>query len=389
MFKLLDCNNFWSPSGGGVRRYHLEKIEYFKDRTDTAYVFVMHDDRTYTEQIEENAYIEHLKVPKVAGNWEYRYLIRSKSLAPILKNHDPDVIEVGSPYIMPKLVNRIVKKNQLRAKVFGFWHADFPVTYVRRFLENTPFKNIGERIAWRHARKHYNRMDGVLVASQVIMDRMEQNGVENLHFSPLGVNKDLFNPDKRNEKLAHELKAGNSDRLILFFPHRFSKEKGLHILLKSYEILSQSLELAPTLILAGTGPYENLVAEAVEKYEHVHFKGFIHSKEEMAEYYASADLGFALSGWETFGLSLVESLSSGLPLIAAGAGAAMEHIEKSQAGLILDEVSPQALATAVAKFANMDEKQGMKEKARLYAANLSWKNCFDKQLEIYRSAVEE
>ena len=139
MFTLIDCNNFWSPSGGGVRRYHLEKMEYFKQRADVKYIFIMHDSKTYTEQIGENAYIEHLKVPKVMGNWEYRYLVKSKTIAPLLLQHDPDVIEVGSPYFMPKVIHKIVEKNKLKAKVFGFWHADFPVTYVKRFLSGLPF----------------------------------------------------------------------------------------------------------------------------------------------------------------------------------------------------------------------------------------------------------
>ena len=60
----------------------------------------MHDNATYTEQIGERAYIEHLKVPKVMGNWEYRYLIKKAPMEPLLLKHNPDVIEVGSPYFM-------------------------------------------------------------------------------------------------------------------------------------------------------------------------------------------------------------------------------------------------------------------------------------------------
>ncbi len=387
MFKVLDCNNFWSPSGGGVRRYHLEKMEFFKDRSDVAYVFVMHDSSTFTEQIGENAYIEHLEVSKVAGNWEYRYLLKSAPLAPIIKRHDPDIIEVGSPYFMPGIVNSIVKKNRLKAKVFGFWHADFPVTYVGRFLDGFPFnfRTLGERVAWRYARKNYNRMSGVLVSSQVIMDRMAANGLQNLHFAPLGVNQELFHPNKRNETLVKQLKAGNPDRMVMFFPHRFSKEKGLHLILEAYGELEKKMEVAPALVLVGIGPYENLVREAADKYQHVHFKGFVSSKEEMAEYYASADLGFALSAWETFGLSLVEALSSGLPLIAAGAGAAKEHIEKSGAGVVLPDLTVKDLVDAIISFDKLDKSE-LNEKARGYASKLSWDQCFTNQLQVYRDA---
>ncbi|WP_109829624.1 glycosyltransferase [Reichenbachiella versicolor] len=388
MFTLVDCNNFWSPSGGGVRRYHLEKMEYFKNRKDVKYVFIMHDSKTYTEQIGETSFIEHLGVSKVMGNWEYRYLLNSKSIEPLIVKHDPDSIEVGSPYFMPRIVNSIVSKNKLKARVFGFWHADFPVTYVKRFLSGMPFNlaQYGENWAWSMGRKRYNRMDGVLASSQVIIDRMRLNGIEDIHFVPLGVNEVLFHPNKKDNQLRERLKAGNEDRLILFFPHRFSKEKGLDILLGAYEKLVNTMSIEPALLIGGTGPYQNLVEEAADKYEHVHFKGFIDSKEDMATYYASADLGFALSAWETFGLSLVESLSAGLPLIAAGDGAAMEHIEKSGAGYILPKVDEDSLVSAVLKFNESAQKSSLKEKARNYAQELSWKSCFDKQLDIYMSS---
>lgn len=390
MITLLDCNNFWSPSGGGVRRYHLEKLEYFKAQENIKYVFVMHDSKTYTEQIGANAFIEHLKVPKVPGNWEYRYLIRRGPIEPIILKYDPDIIEVGSPYKMPSIIHSIVKRNSLKAKVFGFWHADFPATYIGRFLKRNLLgtQELGVRAAWKYARKQYNRMDGVLVASKIVMDRMADSGIKNLHFSPLGVNHELFHPSKKDKNLTQSLKAGNPDRLILFFPHRFSKEKGLHILLEAYDQLCMKMSVEPALVLAGTGPLEHLAKKAAARYSNVYYEGFINSKELMATYYATADLGFALSEWETFGLSLVEALSSGLPLISSGKGAASEHIQNSGAGIILDEVSPTNLADAILKFSNLNTSN-WGNKARTYAETLSWDQCFDNQLVIYKDSLRK
>ncbi|MEP2024449.1 MAG: glycosyltransferase [Reichenbachiella sp.] len=387
MFCLVDCNNFWSPSGGGVRRYHLEKINYYKKRNDIKYVFVMHDAKTYTEKIGDNIFIEHLKVPKVLGQWEYRYLVRQSVLEPLLLKLNPDVIEVGSPYFMPRIVNSIVKKHQLKSKVFGFWHADFPVTYVRRFLNKMPFNMAqkGESIAWRFARKHYNSMDGVIASSQIIIDRMKDNGMTNIQFVPLGVDKDAFHLSKRDEKMVAKLKVGEPDRLIMFFPHRFCREKGLRLLLVAYPLLCKRLSHEPTLLLAGTGPDLGLVKSAANTHTHIHYLGFVKEINDMAAYYASADLGFALSSWETFGLSLVESLSAGLPLIAANDGAAKEHIEKSEAGLVLDELTAEELCEKIVAFSELKNKSEWKEKARKYAENLSWKNCFDRQLSSYQN----
>lgn len=391
MLTLVDCNNFWSPSGGGVRRYHLEKMEYFKNQKNVKYHFVMHDDKTYTEQIGDYAFIEHLKVPKVMGNWEYRYLIRSKPMEPILTRVKPDIIEIGSPYFMPRIILNIIKKHHLKSKTFGFWHADFPITYIKRFLDplSEKISQHGEQAAWRHARKYYNQMSGILASSNIVVERMKNNGLKNIHFLPLGVNSELFNPQQRDSQLIAKYRGDNPDRLIMFFPHRFSKEKGLDILIKAYPLMCKALDQEPALIIAGMGPYENLAREAANKYKHVHFHGFIQGKEEMAKFYASSDIGFALSSWETFGLSLLESLSCGLPLVAANDGASLEHIQQSGAGFILENRTPEGLTNAVVALADKRQKENLSSKARSYAEGLTWKNCFERQLEIYQSGINE
>lgn len=385
MFSIVDCNNFWSPSGGGVRRYHLEKMEFYKNREDVHYTFIMHDDRTFSEQIGSQAFIEHVQVPKVMGNWEYRYLVRSHPLRPILARINPDVIEVGSPYFMPGIVRHVVSKEKLRSKVFGFWHADFPVTYVRRFLEplSESLAAKGEKVAWRHARRHYNRMAGVMVSSEVIRKRMISNGMRGVEFLPLGVDAVLFSPDKKDDAFREKYQAGNPERLILFFPHRLSKEKGLDKIIEAYPLLCEKLNVPPALVIAGMGLYERLARDAAEKYEHVHFIGFVKGKEEMARCYSSSDLGFALSKWETFGLSLLESMSCGLPLVAANDGAAYEHVDGSKAGYIISNVEGKDIADAVKEYEQLSDKGLYKARARRYAQRLTWHACFEKQLEIY------
>ena len=205
---------------------------------------------------------------------------------------------------------------------------------------------------------------------------MKQKGIENTHFVPLGVNEVLFNPDKKDEELAKELKAGEKDRLVMFFPHRFCKEKGLDLLLAAYPILCDKLNLEPTLILAGMGPDIGAVNDAADKYKHVHYKGFITSKEEMAAYYASSDLGFALSAWETFGLSLVEALSAGLPLIAAGDGAAKEHIDRSGAGFVLNELSVSDLVDSILEFVKIENARYFKEKSKVICRKFELEQLF-------------
>ena len=60
---IVDYNNFWSPSGGGVRRYHLERMKYYKNHPDALLVFVQNDGKTYTKGFRLADYKTYQGVP--------------------------------------------------------------------------------------------------------------------------------------------------------------------------------------------------------------------------------------------------------------------------------------------------------------------------------------
>ncbi len=389
---VLDINNFWSPSGGGVRHYHLQKMDYYqKKQNDFKLVFLMQDSYNKTEEISPTLIIEHVKAFKIPGKWwEYRFIHNAKHIKPYLEKYKADIIEVGSPYVLPAAVRKACKGLEKEPALVGFWHADFPRTYIRR-----PFEKINsflakklERVAWAYARYQFKNYKGIQVSCKEVMQRMNINGLQNLQWLPLGINANLFNPNRRDKVLVEELKTGDANRIIMFFPHRSTEEKGLSLLLKAYPIICEKLGLEPTLIFAGTGNRIHLVKEAEKKYEHIKYIGFIKDAEEMAKWNASCEVGFALSAWETFGFSILEGMASGQCLIGTNAGAAAEHIRESGGGIILQEMTPEVLASAVCEIAqDRDKMQAMSAKGRAYAERFSWEACFERQREFYRGIL--
>ena len=390
MFTIVDFNNFWSPSGGGVRRYHLQKMAFYEklssESEQVLSIFVMPDSKTFTEKKSDSLIIEHVEAFRFPGKWEYRFLWKPSQIEPVLAKYKPQVIEVGSPYLLPTMVRRAAKKIVPEAVLLSFWHADFPITYVQRPVANKFGKalgNLSKNVAFWYARQEFKRFDGIQVSCNEVLRRLDRHKLPTSHWIPLGCDIQMFSPAKRDETLVQKLKDGKPDRLTIFFPHRFCEEKGIELLLGAYPILCEKLGCEPALVFAGTGPYLPQVQEAVEKYPHIQYAGFISSIDEMARHYASVDLGLALSGWETFGLSILESMACGNAQIGASTGAAAEHIRESGAGVVLKERTPQALADAIVELYHSD-MAAMKQKARVYAEKFSWADCFKRQLELYK-----
>ncbi|MDR2555009.1 MAG: glycosyltransferase [Fibromonadaceae bacterium] len=384
----MDINNFWSPSGGGVRRYHLQKMEYYqKKQTDYKLVFLMQDNHNGVEEISPTLTIEHVKAMKVPGKWwEYRFIYNPSHIRPYIKKYNADIIEVGSPYVLPAAVRRACEGLERKPMLTGFWHADFPVTYIRRTFGrvNELLGKQLENVAWAYARHQFKNYQGIQVSCKEVMERMRSRGLLNLHWLPLGIDSTLFTPACRDGTLVEELKAGNPNRLTMFFPHRFCKEKGVSLLLDAYPLVCKELGVEPALVFVGTGNRISLVEEAVKKYKHVKYAGFIKKQEEMTRWIASCEMGFALSGWETFGFSILEAMSCGQCLIGANTGAAAEHIRESGGGIILPEMTPKALAKAICETAENEAKMlEMGKNGRVYAERFSWNACFERQREFY------
>lgn len=391
MLTILDVNNFWSPKGGGVRRYHLEKLAFMAERDDVRYVFVQPDHGTWTEARGRNLIIEHVRAPHQPMTRDYRMLVEPRVLRELVQLQRPSVIECGSPAVLPALVHLASLRLDPRPALVGFWHADFPRTYVARKLgEVDPrLAEPGERAAWWWARRGYGSLDAVFVASRRVARNLLTHGLDRLYYTPLGVDCRQFEPSRRDPELVARFKAGRDDRLVICFAHRFQNEKGLDWLMRAYAELCRRLPVDPALVFAGTGPDVARVQAMAARRAHVHYVGYLDTPEAMARLYASCDLALALSAFETFGLSCAEAMASGLAIVAADRGGAAELVEDADCGLTVRYGDVAGLVDALERLAT-GERDSLAERgarARRHVEPLTWTRCFERELACYAELV--
>jgi alpha-1,6-mannosyltransferase len=384
---VLDVNNFWSPTGGGVRRYELEKARVLGGRGDVRFVFALPGKQTRSEDMGDNVVFEH--VASMPSRGEYRSIVTSGGLARVFERHRPDVIECGEPIFLPPLVQRAVRGLDPQPALVGFWHADFPRTYtgLGMRLIHPSLEPIGERFGWWWMRRAFRNFDAMFVASRWVGDNLLANGIERLYYTPLGVDAQTFEPGHRDPELVARFQAGEPGRAVLFFPHRFSEEKGLRNMLRAYALLRERVRPEPALVFAGTGPEQALVEQAVREHEHVHFVGYLDSREQLARHFASSDICPCLSKFETFGLSTAEALASGIAVVAANEGCAGELVERSGGGLSVPYNDAQALADAIAALIEEGRLRERGQRGRVFAERLTWDATFERELEAYREIL--
>ena len=268
----------------------------------------------------------------------------------------------------------------------GFWHTHYPTAYFEHYGRRVA-RGVGSglrRAGWALARRTYAAYDATFAAADCVVDDLLDAGIDRVMQCPLGVDIERFHPRHRDEELRRSV--GATDRPLVFFPHRLLDEKGIR----------QVVEAAPAIasltgavfVFAGVGPEQPRVEALTASRDDCHYIGYVESPEQMARWYASSDLTFGLSAWETFGLSIVEAMASGLPVIGADAGAARDWIGRSGAGVTVPHGDAIALLSAAVDLLGRPDLAAVGMRGRAFAErHFSWERTFERQLGYYRMLV--
>jgi glycosyltransferase involved in cell wall biosynthesis len=171
--------------------------------------------------------------------------------------------------------------------------------------------------------RHFHRpSSGVLVPTQSVSRMLEGRGFKNLRNWTHGVDMDLFAYKELPEVYAP---LGILARPVSLFVGRVSYEKNIDAFLK--------LDVPGTKVVCGVGPLE---AGLRERYPMVRWLGLL-PRDELAQVYASADVFVMPSRSETFGLVMLEAMSSGTPVAAYPVEGPLEVVGTPAQGGVLDE----------------------------------------------------
>jgi glycosyltransferase involved in cell wall biosynthesis len=103
--------------------------------------------------------------------------------------------------------------------------------------------------------------------------------------------------------------------------------------------------------------------------------------------YQRADLGIFASRCETFGMTVLEKMSVGLPVVCSGVSSMHEVL--SDAGIYFDPKSPSSIAGAIEQFLLSSGLRHQKQLlAHQYAQQYTWKRCATQTINFFREVLE-
>jgi 1,2-diacylglycerol 3-alpha-glucosyltransferase len=158
------------------------------------------------------------------------------------------------------------------------------------------------------------------------------------------IDKKRFNKKVKGSKITKKYNLkGNK---VLLYVGRLAPHKGIHLLLKSFDMIKKTLPNTKLLIVGKPTFNDYFVKLKKIANENVIFTGFVDDK-ELPYYYAACNIYVTASLWEGFDLPAAEAQACGKPVVAFNIGSHPEIIKK---GIIVKEKDIKGFANAVIKL---------------------------------------
>ncbi|HJS89536.1 MAG TPA: glycosyltransferase [Steroidobacteraceae bacterium] len=360
---LVDTTLFFSPTSGGVRRYLTAKHAWLAAHSRWQHTLVVPGavDRT------ERGGVCTLAGHPVPGSFNYRLPLNPRRWLQLLDALEPDLIEAGDAFHPAWAAWHVARRRGI--PLAAFYHSNLPQIISRRVGGSLSERALGRYVSWLYA-----RFDVVFAPSRLMCDLLNGLGVQQAVHQPLGVDAEVFCPERRGEWLRQRLGLSPAAR-VLVYAGRFAGEKNVPVLLDAFARLG-----APYHLLLLGGDREGRPAANVTMLP------FRRDSIELAQWLASADALVHAGTKETFGLVALEAMACGRPVVAARAGAIPEFVD-DRVGVLAEPGSGPRMAEAVAALYERDIGElGANARSRVLR-RFTWHRAFQGQMATYAALL--
>jgi glycosyltransferase involved in cell wall biosynthesis len=172
-------------------------------------------------------------------------------------------------------------------------------------------------------------------------------------------------------------------RIRVLFVGRLDHEKGVDVLLSAMKILGDKAYAIVVGAAVVTG-YKS----ALDQPDNVRYVGWL-QREKIRPLHATADMLIVPSRYEAFGLSAIEAMRAGLPVIASRVGGLQEVVIDRVTGRMVEPNDPDQLAAAILSIGKtLRREMGANARERFLEA-FRIERTVEELHQVYENALEQ
>lgn len=368
--RIAFFSDTFHPAINGVVMTIIETATYLQERGHEVLVIVPNskDDSEQPDDSQYNFTVH--RTPSVNGRLYPDFVIGlpDGGLLKLLKDFKPDVIHNHVPFSLG--LQGVLLAKYLKIPLVVTHHTNYsdPALVRSSSFQDLPMVEAMFGTVEKLLRFFYNNHDVVLAPSNNSLSELKEFGVHvPVVVSPSTVDiQEMQAAKKAGVALRKKLKL--SDQTLLYVG-RISGEKSIDAVIELFSKVHQSLPKTQ-LILIGDGPAESALRRQVDELgltETVIFYGRVpHEELITAGHFYLGDIFITMSQWETLGLSTIEAMACGLPVVAAKARANIENVEG--VGILVEAEDQQAAVTQLVQLLTNPKQYQQMAKASIKKA---------------------
>jgi len=295
----------------------------------------------------------------------------SITVLPELLKFNPEIVHVHTPGAVGNFGMLYAKARGL--PVIGHFHS---LPEVRLYFGDRKESKAIIEFAWRLIKLFYKSGDVVIAPTRQIKSLLSAKGIESTVI-PYGIDTQTFSPKKEER--------GEGDKIRLLYCGQFRRDKRADMLVDMLDYLDENFELW----LVGEGERKKKILAKAKKHKN-RVKVFPPvPNEKLPYYYNSADIYVNASISETLGISMIEAMACGLPVVATPSPGAIEIIDDARNGYLAYENTPEDLAAKIENLKLAKDRERIGKYAREFVLKNHSVAAMGKRLEqVYSSFVK-
>ena len=328
----------WINDLSGAERVLIELHKIFPE----APIYTLFQNKKFTKQYLPKAEIRPSflqKIPGITRNYKYFFFLMPTAIESFDLS-DFDIVISSSAIFSKGLVIKPRTKHicycysptrqlwDLNVELIGNWKLEIGNSVAKHLLR-----------LWD--RQASDRVDEFVAISEHVRQRIKKyyRREAKVIYPPVSINS---KPQILNSKQTQNPKPKIQNRDYYLIISRLYKHKNIDIAIEAFAKLNLPL------VVIGTGPEYKKLKSKIENLKLIRLLGFI-SDQELPYYYQNC-WAFVMPQEEDFGITPVEAMSYGKPVLALRKGGATETIVEGKTGEFFDDPIPEALADGVRRL---------------------------------------
>ncbi len=354
------------------------------------YIFTSFDEKKALELIPENV----INIPgrdyPFKNLKDYRYSLTHKRFVKIVKKYDLDIIHLQTEFNIAKLAKVVHKKLNIPVvhTMHTLWSDYFQ--YLSPFFDKHCHKTMEALLRSLFMKSCAKMSEIQIVPTKKVYEQRKKYALgKEIRIVPTGIELDRFYPSNLDKNKIDEIRNSLNipkNKFVFLYIGRTSEEKNIPTLLKAFA--KANLNNAMFLLVGGGPELDDLkkLVESLNIQDKVRFTGLVEWV-SIPYYYQIGDVFLNASQSETQGLTYIEALASGKPLLVQKDECIEDVVVDYYNGLYFD--GEEELVTKMKEIVKApDTLKTIKANTLKSVENYSKEQFTKNILSIYNEAIE-